>query len=276
VSLPADVRIVRRLSGGSINEAAQVVLADGTPAFLKRRADASSTEYADEAAGLAWLAQAGALPVPAVIEVTESHLLLEWIEQGRLSPRGEEALGRGLASMHLAGASTFGVAGRACTFGSLRLPNDPSEDWPTFYAERRLLALVAVARERDSITETCARDVIRVCERIGELCGAPEPPARLHGDLWSGNVLADTSGDPWLIDPSAHGGHREMDLAMLRLFGAPAARVFGAYEEVAPLTDGWSERVELWQLAPLLVHAALFGGLYGQQAARIARRYAGS
>ena len=115
----------------------------------------------------------------------------------------------------------------------------------------------------------------RVCERLDELAGAPEPPARLHGDLWSGNVMADSRGRPWLIDPSAYGGHREVDLAMLRLFGAPSARVFAAYEEVAPLAPGWEQRVELWQLLPLIVHAVLFGGSYRGAAERIARRYAG-
>jgi len=116
--------------------------------------------------------------------------------------------------------------------------------------------------------------VERVCERIGELAGPAEPPARLHGDLWSGNVLADADGHPWLIDPSAYGGHREVDLAMLALFGSPA-RTIAAYAELTPLAEGWQERVGLYQLLPLLVHAALFGGSYVQAAERMARRYAG-
>jgi len=108
---------------------------------------------------------------------------------------------------------------------------------------------------------------------LTELVGPAEPPARLHGDLWSGNVMADAEGRPWLIDPSAYGGHREVDLAMLRLFGAPSERVFAAYEEVAPLGDGWQERVELYQLLPLLVHALLFGGSYRSAAERVALCY---
>jgi fructosamine-3-kinase len=111
-----------------------------------------------------------------------------------------------------------------------------------------------------------------VCDRIADLAGPPEPPARLHGDLWSGNVL--WSGRPYLIDPIAYGGHREVDLAMLQLFGSPGARFFSAYEEVAPLADGWHDRVGLYQLFPLLVHAALFGGGYVASVERTARRYA--
>jgi fructosamine-3-kinase len=110
-----------------------------------------------------------------------------------------------------------------------------------------------------------------VCVRWSECLGGS--PSWL--DLWSGNVMAGTEGRPWLIDPSAYGGHREVDLAMLRLFGAPSERVFAAYAEVAPLADGWEERVQLWQLMPLLVHAVLFGGSYPAAAERIALHYAG-
>ena len=192
---------------------------------------------------------------------------------------GEEELGRGLAITHRAGATCFGRPaegpGSAAAFGSLRLPNEPSDDWASFYATRRLEPLARIARGREAISERCARAVEMVCGRIGELVGPPEPPARLHGDLWSGNVLADRDGRPWLIDPSAYGGHREIDLAMLRLFGGPSERAFEAYAEVLALAAGWQERVGLWQLAPLLVHAALFGGSYGAAAERVALRYAG-
>ena len=105
--------------------------------------------------------------------------------------------------------------------------------------QRRLLPLARIARERGALSASGVAAVERVCERIDELCGPAEPPARLHGDLWAGNVMADADGRPWLIDPSAYGGHREVDLAMLRLFGAPSERIFDAYEEAAPLADGW-------------------------------------
>ena len=112
-----------------------------------------------------------------------------------------------------------------------------------------------------------------MCDRIDQLAGPPEPPARLHGDLWGGNVLAGADGRAWLIDPASYGGHREVDLAMLRLFGSPGERVFAAYGEAAPLADGHEQRVALWQLVPLLAHAVLFGGGYGASVERAAGRY---
>ena len=129
--------------------------------------------------------------------------------------------------------------------------------------------------ETGALSSAGAAAVERVCERLPDLAGPPEPPARLHGDLWSGNVLADTAGRPWLIDPAAYGGHREVDLAMLRLFGPPGPRVLPAYLEAHPLAPGHEDRVELWQLFPLLVHAVLFGGGYGASVERAARRYSG-
>jgi fructosamine-3-kinase len=299
VSLPPAATNARRVGGGDINEAWRVTLADGREAFVKTRPDADPTEYASEAGGLEWLAEPGALRTPRVLEVAGDRLVLEWISPGRLSVEGAEQLGRGLALTHAAGAPAFGAAAHgapgavpagehhqtdgegdaaASTFGSLRLPNDPTPDWPAFYAQRRLLPLAAIARERGALSQAGARTVEAVCERLPELAGPPEPPARLHGDLWSGNAMADAEGRPWLIDPSAYGGHREVDLAMLRLFGGragPERRIFAAYEEAMPLAEGWEERVELWQLLPLLVHAVLFGGAYVGAAERVARRYAG-
>ncbi|TMK23658.1 MAG: fructosamine kinase family protein [Actinobacteria bacterium] len=276
MTLPPGASAATRVGGGDINEAFRVVLEDGREAFVKTRPDAVPGEYAAEAAGLAWLAEPGALRTPAVLDVGEDYLALEWVPPGRLDAAGVQELGPGLAATHMAGAESFGATGTGAVsgFGSLRLPNEPTDDWPAFYAERRLRPLARIARERAALSGAGIEAVERVCERMAELAGPGEPPARLHGDLWSGNVMADADGRPWLIDPSAYGGHREVDLAMLRLFGAPSERVFAAYEEVAPLAEGWRERVELYQLLPLLVHALLFGGSYRGAAERIAMRYA--
>jgi fructosamine-3-kinase len=257
-----DVVDTQRVAGGDINDAQRVTLEDGTLVFVKTRDDAAPGEYATEAAALDWLREAGGLPVPGVIDIADDFLALEWLEPG--GGYDEEDLGRGLAQVHAAGAERFGeVPQPPLRIGPLTLPDDPAPDWPTFYAEQRLLPLAEAFPT-----------VQRVCERIHDLAGPEEPPARLHGDLWSGNVLA-SGGRPYLIDPAAYAGHREVDLAMLRLFGSPGPRFLAAYEEVAPLADGHERRVPLWQLFPLLVHAVLFGGSYGASAVRAARDAAG-
>jgi fructosamine-3-kinase len=203
-----------------------------------------------EAAGLRWLAETGAR-VPEILDERPGELVLARIEVGRLTPAGEEDLGRMLARLHAAGAPHFGSLPAAGRFfvGLCELESPEGDDWNDYYLQHRLLPL--------------ARRVglVREVERVRVEAPA-EPVARLHGDLWTGNVLADRDGLPWLIDPAAYGGHREMDLAMLELFGSIPARTLAAYQEICPLADGWRERIGLWQLFPLLVHAVLFGGGY--------------
>ena len=279
---PAELTPV---SGGDINDAYALAVPGGGRLFVKAHASPPPGTFAAEAAGLLWLAEPGALGVPAVLAAGERWLVLEWIEAGQLGADGEEALGRGLAAVQGAGAGAFGATPEGTPgapghtvppirIGPILLPNDPAPTWAAFYAERRIAPLTAMARERGALPDGAAATLARVCERMGELAGPEEPPARLHGDVWSGNVMAGADGRPFLVDPCAHGGHRECDLAMLRLFGGPSERCFAAYAEAAPLADGHAERVALWQLAPLLVHAVLFGGSYGAAAARSAARYA--
>ncbi len=256
-----EVRGVERVSGGDINNAFRVQFADESFAFVKTRADVAPGEYAAEAAGLRWLAEPGALRVPEVLGLSGLVLVLDWVDEGG---RGDPAaFGAGLAEVHAAGAETFGGS-EPLRLGSLTIPNDPTPDWPTFYAENRLRPLL------QHLGPSGRAAVERVCDRIDDLAGPPEPPARLHGDLWSGNVLWDRQGRAWLIDPAAYGGHREVDLAMLRLFGDPGRHFFAAYDERFPLAPGHEERVPLYQLFPLLVHAALFGGGYAASVERIA------
>lgn len=283
-ALGSSLTEVRRVPGGDLNDAFAGELADGRRVFVKTARDAEPGRYAAEAAGLRWIAEVPGAPlVPEVLAVVEDEaprmLVLSWISPGRLSCASEEALGRGLAALHRADGLGYGAsapgASEGMRIGPLRLPAGPLPSWPEAYSELRLRPLARRAAAVGSLGPEGLEAVERVCERLVELAGPAEPPARLHGDLWSGNVLADGGGEPWLIDPAAHGGHREFDLSMLRLFGGPGERLFSAYHEAFPLSDGHQERVGLWQLFPLLVHAVLFGGGYGARAAAIARRYAG-
>jgi fructosamine-3-kinase len=159
------------------------------------------------------------------------------------------------------GAPSFGREDRRST-GSRGLPNDPCSTWAEFYAQRRLLPLARLAAEADALPARSIAELEHVADRLATFGGPIEPAARLHGDLWAGNRLVDRAGCNWLIDPAAHGGHREFDLAMMRLFGGFSEACHAAYQDVSPLSAGWQERVELHQLAPLVVHAIKFGGGY--------------
>ena len=265
------MRSLRRVGGGDINDAYAAELEDGGRAFVKTRADAPAGEYADRGGRAALARRAGrAGRARGARRVRRGARRSSGSSEGAAGDEAE--LGRGLAVVHRPGADELRRRREPLRIGPLALPNEPLPDWPSFYAERRLRPLLAPARDRGSLSAAGARAVESVCERIADLAGPPEPPARLHGDLWSGNVLW-SGRRPYVIDPVAYGGHREVDLAMLRLFGSPGPRFLAAYEEVAPLADGHEERVALYQLFPLLVHAVLFGGGYGSSVERAARRY---
>lgn len=276
------VASAQRVAGGSINDAWHLELVSGASIFVKARGDAEPAEFQAEAAGLRWLAAvAGGCPVPEVLAVGEfpAWLALEWIEPGALAGDGAEAMGRGLAAIHRSGARSFGALppdspDEILRIGSVEIPLAESEVWSQTYAEQLLLPLVERTVRAGTLAPADAQAVERVCSRIDDLAGPKEAPSCLHGDLWGGNVMAAKDGRAWLIDPAAYGGHREVDLAMLRLFGSPGERVFNAYDEAFPLATGHEERVALYQLLPLLIHALLFGGSYGASAGDAARRYA--
>jgi fructosamine-3-kinase len=251
------------VGGGDVADAYRAELDDGATVFAKTHPDAPPGFFATEAAGLAWLREADAAPSPEVLGVSDapSLLILEWIECGDSGRDTEAQFGRALAALHATGAPSFGREDRRTT-GSRGLPNEPCEDWVEFYATKRLLPLARLAHNERALPRAAIRDLEAVATRLAELGGPAEPPARLHGDLWAGNRLVDTGGVSWLIDPAAHGGHREFDLAMMRLFGGFGEACFAAYAEAAPLADGWEARVPLHQLAPLTVHAIKFGGGY--------------
>ena len=272
-----DLTELTPIRGGDISRAFRARTHDGRTVFVKTRDHPPPGMFEAEAASLRWLRDADAIACPEPLSWDESHLMLEWIPSApgssvRGSSSSDARLGAGLARLHASGAAQFGLAVPA-NLATIPLDNSPTPSWPEFLWSRRLEPLLRRALAVGAIDSAAARVFDHLATRLEDLCGPAEPPARLHGDLWSGNVVVDESGGPWLVDPSSFGGHREIDLAMLALFGGLSESIIAAYDEVHPLTDGWRDRLGLNQLLPLLVHAVLFGGSYGAQALATARRY---
>ncbi len=256
----------RTLAGGDINDAFEVDLADGRTVFVKTNASAPRSMFQAEARGLGWLAEAQALRIPQVLAVgggtgAPAFLVLEHIRSTGRRRDFDETLGRGLAALHRFGAPVFGLD-HDNFIGRLPQRNVPRPTWAEFYRHNRLQPQLQQAVERGLASPAMRRGLERVMETLEVLVGPTETPARLHGDLWGGNLMADDWGAPCLIDPAVYGGHREMDLAMMRLFGGFGPRVFSAYDEVFPLSHGHEERLPLYQLYPLMVHVNLFGRSY--------------
>ena len=278
-ALGADVRRAAVVRGGDVAQAFRLELDDGRAVFAKTHPSPPAGFFTTEATGLRWLSAPAVVAVPEVLAVSDGEgadppfLVLGWIEQGRPSPTTEDDLGRALAALHRDAPERFGREDRRST-GSRGLPNEPCDTWSEFFATQRLLPLARLARDGGALPARAVRALERLDpDRLREIGGPAEPPARLHGDLWAGNRLVDVLGRSWLIDPAAHGGHREFDLAMMRLFGGFGAACFAAYEAVHPLADGWQERVPLHQIAPLVVHAVKFGGGYVSSANDAIARY---
>ena len=262
-ALGVAVATVRPVTGGDVNQAYEVVLANRRRLFVKTHAAPPDGMYAAEADGLAWL-RGGPLPVPAVLAVGPRFLALGWLPLDAPGRDHDAALGRGLAALHRLGAPGFGHD-RPSFLATIAQPIGLVADAATDWVEHRLRPVCARATAAGHLPPVDAQlDRLRARpDRFGPV----EPPARLHGDLWAGNVVA-VGGAPVLIDPAVYGGHREVDLAMLALFGGLAPATVAAYHGAYPLADGWRGRVALWQLYPLAVHALLFGGSYGARVAR--------
>jgi fructosamine-3-kinase len=270
-----------------------------TAEFVKQRSDAPAGFFEVEATGLAWLAEAeahGGARIARVRGIRAGGLVLERVRTAAPTEAAAGVFGRALAATHRAGAPWFGcpppgwngpgfIGDALLSF--VRESEGPGSAWGPFFAAYRIAPYLRLARDGGAVDAAGVRVVEAVCERLdhsdADLVGdGAEQPARLHGDLWSGNVLwsasrsaAGRADGVVLVDPAAHGGSRESDLAMLALFGLPYLElVLDAYDDAWPLSPGWRERVGLHQLFPLLVHAVLFGPGYGRQAVSIARRYA--
>jgi fructosamine-3-kinase len=262
-----DLTGVTPVGGGDIARAFRLDTSIG-PLFAKTLADPRPGMFEREAAGLRALRATGTIDVPAVVREDPHGLVLEWIDIGGDRTAADADLGRRLASLHRTTGPHFGALEPSVNgyIGSQPVDLTPTDDWSEFYVERRVRPLTARAVAAGRLVTAAEGIVDDLAGRAAELCGPPEPPALLHGDLWAGNRMVDRQGANWLIDPAVYWGHREVDLAMMRLFGGFGEPAFAAYDDVYPLAGGWRDRVPWYQLVPLLVHAILFGGSYGRAA----------
>ncbi len=272
--MPSPVVRATRVSGGDIHDAYGCTLADGTKVFVKTNPRPSEGMFDAEARGLKWLADASALRVPRVLAATERLLALEWVEPQRGSALADERLGRGLAALHAVVPPGFGLD-HDNFIATLPQPNlhrtDQVGGWAGFYRTHRIQPMIDRAGMLLGAKLRARLD--RLLDRLPALFSDEEPPARLHGDLWGGNRMTAANDEPVVFDPAVYGGHREMDLAMMKLFGGFSARVFDAYDEVAPPRAGRAGRVAICQLYPLLVHVNLFGAGYVGQVERVVEAY---
>jgi len=235
----------------------------GDQVFIKTHTNPPPFHFSTEACGLRWLKDTESVSIPKVLGVSDDppYLALEWIDEGNRDGSSESEFGGQLARLHAYPCEGYGRQDLRST-GSLGLPNEPCNTWAEFYATQRLLPLAKIATDRNALSAGTIKRIERLCGRLTQFTELDVPASRLHGDLWAGNRIVDRQGYNWLIDPACHGGSREFDLAMMRLFGGYGDACFRAYHERHPVADGWQERVSLHQLAPLIVHAIKFGRSY--------------
>lgn len=261
--------------GGDINRAFCIDSEQGK-FFLKLN---SSSEYPGmfekEAKGLNELKQNSLIKIPGVIKNGTvdncQYLLLQWIEKRMAKNDCMEKFGNDLAKMHQQPQSFFGW-NEDNYIGSLQQQNNKRQDWPSFYSECRILPLSKLLIDQGLFDKKESDNAEVLCKRLKNLF-PEEPPALLHGDLWSGNYMIGKDGYVVMYDPAVYFGHREMDIGMSRLFGGFGEQFFEAYHHAYPLQKGWEDRLPLTQLYPLLIHAVLFGGHYIQTARGILARY---
>ena len=247
----------RAVSGGDLSVVVWLRLASGGTAIAKAGPDPRA-----EAAMLAAIRAAG-VPAPQVLAVSGRVLVLEELpDRGGLDDAGWQELGAALRRLHGAEGERYGWPADYA-FGTVAIRNAPGEDWPAFWAERRLLS------ELGSMPAGFARRLAALARDLPNRLPARPAPSLLHGDLWAGNLLAADGRLTGLIDPACYYGHGEVDLAMLHLFGSPAA---GFAEGYGPLPPGAAERRAIYQLWPAIVHLRLFGAGYAGMLDRLLAR----
>ena len=272
----ADLLHAAPISGGDINDAFCLTLANKARVFMKANRSAAPAFFQAEAEGLAALRGTGAIGVPAVIAAGTDHrygsfLLLEWIDAAPQARDFWETFGRSLATMHLADAGGFGWK-RDNYIGATPQINAPRDSWVAFFRDCRLAP--QFKRAQRCFDAAMRRRFTRLLDHLEDYLIEPPRPSLLHGDLWSGNFITGSDGQAWLIDPAVYVGHAEADLAMTELFGGFHPRFYAAYREVNPLQRGYDDRRDLYNLYHLVNHLNLFGAGYLSAVERIVKRYA--
>lgn len=264
----------RPVSGGDINEAALLRSHNGQQFFIKYNRHPRAAEMLrTEAMGLQILGAPGILTVPEVLEqgvTPDGHwawLLMELAPAGRRTRAFWERFGKALAGLHRQTAPRFGLD-HDNFIGSLPQSNQHADTWTEFYTQHRLLPQMRIAMQSGRMNAADAANIESLCRRLSDIC-PQEPPALIHGDLWGSNFICNTASQPVLIDPAVAFAHREMDLAMSRLFGGFDDFFYDSYREAWPIEPGYDAREEVYQLYYLLVHVNLFGGGYVDSVRRI-------
>ena len=285
LGLDLDPESAQPVAGGDTATATRYIGPTGS-VLIKTARRSTPGMFPAEASGLQWLA-AGGLPTPTVLAVSENALALEWISESTPSKKAAQAFGAALAMLHNTAVESFGEPPTAADgwqpasgwLGAVPLSYRSYSDWPTFYAQERLLPTAQLAHRRGGLSGRAWAEVNRLGELLsaGAIDTGPEQlPTRIHGDLWAGNLLWQSS-EVSVIDPAAYGGHPETDLGMLLLFPPSCLTdILLGYRNRRPLADEWEQRIPLHQILPLLVHAAMFGGSYGSQVEREIQRVLGT
>ena len=264
LGIDASTRFIRPVIGGSINRCYQIE--HGKKMFFLKLNSSKELPamFIAEAEGLKRIRQTNTIKVPEVIcygsSADEQFLVLEWIENGIVSDVSQENLGRGLAQLHKSTQLQFGLDHNNY-MGSLAQLNNRHYSWNEFFIEQRLKPQVELGKKNGLLAAEILDQFELLYNKLDSLYPA-EKPALVHGDLWSGNYLINNSAQALLIDPAISYSNREVDIAMTTLFGGFSKYFYDAYNEVFPLQKGWEQRLDLWNLYPLLIHVNLFGTSY--------------
>ena len=263
----ANITILKTtsISGGCINNSAKIKTTNGV-FFLKWHEDPPIKMFQSEYNGLMLLKKTKTIFVPEVLSVDDNFLILPFIPPGLPNSRFWKTFGIKLAKLHKVNTKQFGLSINNY-IGSLNQRNTQHKDWATFFIEARLKEQLHIG----AFSKKLLSDFDKLFQKIPSIF-PEEPPSLIHGDLWIGNVIINQDNMPTLIDPAVYYGHREMDIAMSKLFGGFHDQFYSSYNENYPLSDGWQERVDICNLYPLLVHVNLFGGGYYSQVKTILSR----